>query len=121
MTDGKINLVGENDSTLPHNLYVIAADGNYLIDADGRRYLDGVSSLDQLNGQQKVDLANSLELIKATLLAQEGGRVICRIESKTGTHLTTRRCESVADRERNAAEAQKYMRDHPDHIQQEGH
>src|SRR5689334_9402886 len=26
-------------------LVIAAADGNYLIDADGRRYLDGVSSL----------------------------------------------------------------------------
>jgi hypothetical protein len=85
--------------------------------------LDGVSSLDQLNDQQKVDLSNSLQLIQATVLAQEGSRVICHVERKTGTHLATRRCESVADRERNAAETSKYMLDHPDHIQQpeQGH
>lgn len=85
--------------------------------------LDGVTSLDQLNEQQNVELSNSLQLIKATLLAQEGSRVICHIERKTGSHLTTRRCETVADRERNAAEARKYMLDHPDHIQQpeQGH
>lgn len=83
--------------------------------------LDGVSSLEQLNDQQKVELSNSLQVIKATLFAQEGSRVICHVESKTGSHLTTRRCETVADRERNAAEARKYMLDHPDHIQQEGH
>jgi plastocyanin len=28
--DGKISIVGENDSTLPHNLYVIAQDGTEL-------------------------------------------------------------------------------------------
>ena len=83
--------------------------------------LDGVTSLDQLNDQQKVELSNSLQLIQATVLAQEGSRVICHVETKTGTHLTTRRCESVADRDRNAAEARKYMLDHPDHIQQPGH
>jgi hypothetical protein len=83
--------------------------------------LDGVTSLDQLNDQQKVELSNSLQLIQATLFAQEGSRVICHVESKTGTHLTTRRCESVADRQRNAAETSKYMLDHPDHIQQSGH
>ena len=83
--------------------------------------LDGVTSLDQLNDQQKVELSNSLQTIQATVLAQEGSRVICHVETKTGTHLTTRRCESVADRDRNAAEARKYMLDHPDHIQQPGH
>lgn len=87
------------------------------------RLLDGVTSLDQLNDQQKVELSNSLQVVQATVLAQEGNRVICHVERKTGTHLTTRRCESVADRERNAAETSKYMLDHPDHIQQpeQGH
>lgn len=83
--------------------------------------LDGVNSLDQLNDQQKVDLSNSLQQIQATLFAQESTRVVCHVERKTGTHLTSRRCETVADRDRNAADAQKYMLDHPDHIQQPGH
>jgi hypothetical protein len=87
------------------------------------RLLDGVTSLDQLNDQQKVELSNSLQVIQSTVFAQEGSRVICHVERKTGTHLTTRRCESVADRDRDAAEARKYMLDHPDHIQQpeQGH
>jgi hypothetical protein len=87
------------------------------------RMLDGVSSLDQLNQQQRVDLSNKLELIKSTLLAQEGSRVICHVESQTGTHLASRRCETVADRQRNAAEARKFTGDHPDHIPQpeQGH
>jgi uncharacterized cupredoxin-like copper-binding protein len=46
LTDGKINLVGENDSTLPHNLYVIAADGTELPDSVDlpRRGAEGVFS-----------------------------------------------------------------------------
>jgi hypothetical protein len=85
--------------------------------------LDGVTSLDQLNDQQKVDLSNALQGIQATLFAQDGSRVVCHVERKTGTHLTSRRCESIADRDRNAADAQKYMLDHPDHVQQpeQGH
>ena len=85
--------------------------------------LDGVTSLDQLNDQQKVDLSNALQQIQATLFAQEGSRVVCRVERKTGTHLTSRTCQTVADRDRDTAEAQKYMLDHPDHIQQpeQGH
>ncbi len=84
------------------------------------RMLDGVSSLDQLNQQQQVDLANALELIKSTLLAQDGNRLICHIERKTGTNLTSRRCETVASREKNVQESRKYMMDHPDHIPQPG-
>jgi hypothetical protein len=85
--------------------------------------LNGVTSLDQLNDQQKVDLSNALQGIQATLFAEEGNRVVCRVERKTGTHLTSRRCQTVADRDRDTAEAQKYMLDHPDHIQQpeQGH
>jgi hypothetical protein len=84
------------------------------------KLLDGVSSIDQLNQQQKVDLSNSLDEVKATLLAQDGNRVICHVESKIGTHLTQRRCETVANREKNVQESRKYMMDHPDHIQQRG-
>jgi len=69
--------------------------------------LDGVTSIDQLNEGQKTDLSNSLDQVKATLLANENNRVICKIERKTGTNLTSRRCETVAQREANAAEARR--------------
>ena len=85
------------------------------------RLLDGVTSVDQLNSQQKVDLSNSLDEVKATLLAEDGNRVICHVEQKTGTHLTQRRCETVSSRQKNVDESRKFMMDHPDHIQQHGH
>ena len=84
------------------------------------RLLDGVTSVDQLNAQQKVDLSNSLDEVKATLLAEDGNRVICHVEQKTGTHLTQRRCETVSSRQKNVDESRKFMMDHPDHIQQHG-
>ncbi len=84
------------------------------------RLLNGVTSLDQLNEQQKVDLFNALDEIDATLLAKDGNRLICHIEPKLGTHLTERRCETVADREKNVKESRKFMMDHPDRIQQRG-
>lgn len=77
--------------------------------------LNGVTSIDQLNAQQKVDLSNALDQVKATLLAQEGNRVICHIERKTGTNLTERRCETVASRNRNVEESRTFMADHPHH------
>jgi hypothetical protein len=73
------------------------------------RMLSGVTSMDQLNEQQKVELSNALDQVKATLLAQEDKRVICHIERKTGTNLTSRRCETVAQREANATEARRMM------------
>ncbi|WP_159016829.1 hypothetical protein [Cognatiluteimonas profundi] len=71
--------------------------------------LSGVTSLDQLSEQQKVDLSNALDQVKATLLAQEDKRVICHIERKIGTNLTSRRCETVAQREADTAEARRMM------------
>ena len=68
--------------------------------------LKGVSSLDQLTPYQKTDLSNSLDEIKATLLANEGNRQICHRERKTGSNLIALRCETVADREAHARESQ---------------
>jgi hypothetical protein len=71
--------------------------------------LSGVTSIDQLNDAQKTELSNALDQVKATLLANENSRVICKIERKTGTNLTSRRCETVAQRAANAAEARRQM------------
>jgi hypothetical protein len=71
--------------------------------------LDGKTSIDQLNEGQKTDLSNALDQVKATLLANEDNRVICKIERKTGTNLTSRRCETVAQRKANSDEARRMM------------
>ncbi len=71
--------------------------------------LAGVNSIDQLNEGQKTELSNALDQVKATLLANENNRVICKIERKTGTNLTSRRCETVAQREANALEARRQI------------
>ncbi len=73
--------------------------------------LQGVSSLDQLTPNQKTDLSNSLDEIKATLLANEGNRQICHRERKTGSNMIALRCETVADREAHARESQRAMQD----------
>jgi hypothetical protein len=76
------------------------------------RILDGVTSVDQLNEGQKTELSNALDQVKATLLANENARVICKIERKTGTNLTSRRCETVAQREANMREARRQIDQH---------
>lgn len=73
--------------------------------------LSGVDSLDQLNLDQKTSLSNSLDMIKATLLADEGNRLICYRERKIGTNIVTKRCETVAERNARAKEAAEGLRD----------
>ena len=73
--------------------------------------LSGVDSLDQLSLDQKTSLSNSLDVIKATLLADEGNRLICHRERKIGTNIVAKRCETVAEREARAKAAQEQMRE----------
>lgn len=78
--------------------------------------LAGVTSLDQLNAEQKTDISNSLDEVKAVLLANEGNRVICHRERKTGTNLVERRCETVASREARIHEANMMMQGRSNNI-----
>jgi hypothetical protein len=75
------------------------------------RMLSSVKSLDDLSENQKIEVSNSLDEVKAILLANEGNRLICYRERKTGTNLLTKRCETYADREAHARESERAMRD----------
>lgn len=72
--------------------------------------LRGVNSLDELNPQQKTELSNSLDEIKAILLANEGNRQICHRERRTGSNLIELHCETVAEREAQARDSSEEMR-----------
>jgi hypothetical protein len=67
--------------------------------------LSGVTSLSQLTNDQKINLSNALDQVKATLLASENSRIICHSERKTGTNLSERHCETVGQRNANAEQA----------------
>ncbi len=71
--------------------------------------LTGVSSLSQLTDDQKIILSNALDQIKATLLANDDNRLICHSERKTGTNLSTRVCETVAQRNANIEASKNFM------------
>lgn len=71
--------------------------------------LAGVTSLDQLNAEQKVNVSNSLDEVKAILLANEGNRLICHRERKTGTNLVSRQCRTVAQREADMHEVDRQL------------
>ncbi|MDB6164498.1 MAG: hypothetical protein JWL98_1930 [Xanthomonadaceae bacterium] len=79
--------------------------------------LNGVTSLDQLSQVQKVDLSNNLDQVKATLLANEDNRLICHVEPKMGSHLTEKRCETVAQRQQRARDSQEVMKQFRDVVQ----
>jgi hypothetical protein len=74
--------------------------------------LDGVQSLDQLNDFQKTNLSNALDEIKAVLTANEGNRLICYRERKTGSNMIERRCETAAQREARARDSQEQLREY---------
>ena len=82
--------------------------------------LSGVDSLDQLSLDQKTSLSNSLDVIKATLLSDEDNRLICHRERKIGTNLVAKRCETVAERNARAKEAQEQMRQMAPTVQTRG-
>lgn len=75
------------------------------------RLLDGVDSLEQLDGNQQAELFNSLEEVKAVLTENERDRQICRRERKTGTTLRQTRCATVAERDRIAEGARQWIGD----------
>lgn len=72
--------------------------------------LRGVTSIDQLNPDQRTALSNSLDEIKAILLANDGNRQVCHRERRTGSNLIELRCETVADREAHARDSAEAMR-----------
>lgn len=74
--------------------------------------LDGVTSLDELNEAERTELSNALSQIKATLASDEGSRLVCHRERKTGTNLVTKRCETVAEREARARASQEQLREY---------
>jgi len=74
--------------------------------------LDGVKSLDELNNEERTELSNALSQIKATLASDEGSRVICRRERRTGTNIVEKRCETVAEREARARASQEQLREY---------
>ncbi len=75
------------------------------------RMFTGITSIDQLSENQKVEVSNSLDEIKSILAADEGNRLICYRERKTGTNLITKRCETYADRQARARDSVQAMRD----------
>lgn len=82
-------------------------------DRDIRGILAGVESVDELDQDQSAALFNAQEQIKAILTGAEDEQVICRNESRIGSHFRERRCVSVATRREQQDAAQELLRRFP--------
>lgn len=70
----------------------------------------------QLNERQKLQVFNDQELINNILTrADDDSRLVCRREKKTGTHLASNQCLTVAERERAAEHARDTLTRTPPH------
>lgn len=78
-----------------------AQDVIFEILADGR-------ALEQLDPNTQVRLMNAVEEVKAVLSENEGDKLECWRERKTGTSMKVTRCETVAQRERLREEARHW-------------
>lgn len=61
------------------------------------KLLGDVSTVDQLDPDQKVELLNALEEVKAVITENEDNRQECWRERKLGTAMRTTRCATVAE------------------------
>ena len=59
--------------------------------------LDGVSSLDQLNANEQVELFNSIEVVKAVISGNEADQQKCWREHKLGSTIPKTRCATLAE------------------------
>ena len=73
---------------------------------------DRLAELVCSNTFKSTELSNALSQIKATLASDEGSRLVCHRERKTGTNLVTKRCETVAEREARARASQEQLREY---------
>jgi hypothetical protein len=84
--------------------------------------LDRSGGVDQLKEQQKVEVFNDQELVNNILTkAGEDSRLVCKRVKKTGSHMTSNQCMTVAARSRAMEHAQEELRRTPAHqIPKEG-
>ncbi len=77
--------------------------------------LRGAGSLEALNDRQQVDLMNAQERINAVLTRNDGNRLVCTMESRSGSHFKQKTCRTLKQSEeirRKGQEAyqQEFMR-----------
>jgi hypothetical protein len=76
--------------------------------------LDQAGGVEQLKEQQKLEVFNDQELVNNILTkAGEDSRLVCKRTKKTGSHMSSNQCMTVAARNRAAEESQDMLRRSP--------
>lgn len=60
--------------------------------------IEGKESVEELERGERMLVFNELESIKAILKSTEREKIVCESVKKTGSHMRTRECRSVAER-----------------------
>ncbi len=78
--------------------------------------LDRAGGVDQLNDAGKLAVFNDQELVNNILTrAGDDSRLVCKRVRKTGSHMTSNQCMTVAARKRATEHAQDTLRHTPPH------
>lgn len=92
----------------------ISVDDRKAVEADLDRIealLGPKDSPARLNDQQQVDLINAQERINAVLTKNDGNRLICTMEQRTGTRFKEKVCVTQRERDKIREDSQKAYRD----------
>ena len=84
------------------------------VDADIQRIeglLQRKGSAEKLNASEQVDLVNAQERINALLTKNDGNRLICTLEERTGTKFKVKVCQTAFQREEIRRKSQQGYRD----------
>jgi hypothetical protein len=76
-------------------------------------------SLENLTGREEVELINAQEEANALLTENDGDRLICRYEKKTGTHFREKYCITASEQARQRNENQTAFRNLPSRVFQD--
>lgn len=68
-------------------------------------------SADKLNDADQVDLMNAQERINAVLTRNEGNRLICKMEPRTGTNFKVKVCMTAHERDEIRRKSQEAFQD----------
>ncbi|MCK9539801.1 hypothetical protein [Dokdonella sp.] len=88
----------------------ISVDDRNAVEADLKRIddlLESKGSVKALNDQEQVDLMNAQERINAVLTKNDGNRLICTMEQRTGTNFKKKVCQTARQRDQIREDSQK--------------
>ena len=86
MADGRYSHLSERDQR------AVESDLNRV-----SRLLAKNDDISRLNNRDQVELVNAQERINAILIDNEADRLVCKLESKVGTRMKTKRCLTVQE------------------------